>query len=75
MNTECNTTKRDKSKQFHPLKTHEVMFNQTLNIENHDFKIPRINHHLQIPEGHLYFLNRKVKVGGAAKPLDIPNAY
>jgi hypothetical protein len=51
-----------------------VMFTQSSNIKNLDFKIQTINHHLQIPEGHLYFMNRKVKFGGVAKPVDIPNA-
>jgi hypothetical protein len=54
------------------LKTDEAKIYQTSNINNHDFKIPRINHHLQIPEGHQF---RKVKVGGVSKPVDIPNVY
>jgi hypothetical protein len=58
-----------------PSKTHEVMFYETLNIENLDFKIRTIDHHLQIPEGNLYFLSRKVKVGEVYKPVYIPNAY
>jgi hypothetical protein len=41
----------------------------TSNFENHHFKIQTIKHHLQISEGHLYLLNRTVKVGVVVKPI------
>jgi hypothetical protein len=58
-----------------PLKADEVTFNQTSKIESHDFKIQTINHHLQIPEVPLCYQNRIIMVGGASKPVGIPNFH